>query len=62
MFSSQSINKRLQCCDRWEKFFYQPIKNDQIKHDSIRKIAIGQINGRTTGCLLDYIYFKEIIS
>ena len=62
MFSSQSRNKRLQCCDRWAKFFSSNNKNDQIKYDSIRKIAIGQINDCTTGCLLDYIYFKEIIS
>ena len=49
MFSSQSRNKRLQCCDRWAKFFSSNNKNDQIKYDSIRKIAIGQINDCTTG-------------
>ena len=35
-----------------ENFFYQPIKNDKITYDNIRKIA-------TTGCLLDYPYFKK---
>ena len=29
------------------------------KHDNIRKIPIGQEDGYTTGCLLDYPYFKE---
>ena len=29
------------------------------KHESIRKIAIGKGDDCTTGCLLDYSYFKE---
>ena len=37
----------------------QPI-NDQIKkYDEIRKIAIGKGDDYTTGCLLDYQYFKN---
>ena len=39
--------------------FNQPIKNDQITYDNIRKIVTGQGGDYTTGCLLDYIYFKE---
>ena len=36
----------------------QPIKNDLKTHDNIRKIATGQGDDYTTGCLLDYPYFK----
>ena len=39
-------------------FYDQPI-NDQIKkYDKIRKIATGKGDDYTTGCLLDYQYFK----
>ena len=34
--------------------FDQPVKNDLIKYDSIRKTATGQGDDYTTGCLLDY--------
>ena len=37
----------------------QPIKNDKIKYENIWKIAIGQGDDYTTGCLLDYTYFKK---
>ena len=30
-----------------------------LKHENIRKIATGQGDDYTTGCLLDYPYFKE---
>ena len=40
-------------------FFDQLIKNDLKTHDNIRKIATGQGNDYTTGCLLDYPYFKK---
>ena len=30
-----------------------------LKHGNIRKIATGQGDYYTTGCLLDYIYFKS---
>ena len=40
-------------------FFDQPIKNDLIAYDNIRKIATGQGDDYTTGCLLDYPYFKR---
>ena len=42
-----------------KKFFDQPVKNDKVIFESIRKIAIGQGDDCTTGCLLDYIYFKK---
>ena len=40
-------------------FYDQPI-NDLIKqYDEIRKIATGKGDDYTTGCLLDYQYFKD---
>ena len=40
-------------------FYYQPVKNDLITYDNIWKIATGQGDDYTTGCLLDYPYFKK---
>ena len=40
-------------------FFDQPIKNDLKIYDNIRKIATGQGDDYTTGCLLGYPYFKS---
>ena len=42
-----------------EHFFDQPINNDTKTYENIRKIATGQVDNYTTGCLLDYPYFKE---
>ena len=42
-----------------ENFFDQPIKNNKVTYDNIRKIAIGQGDDYTTGCLLDYPYFTN---
>ena len=42
-----------------ENVFDQPIKNNKVTYDNIRKIAIGQGDDYTTGCLLDYPYFKD---
>ena len=39
--------------------FEQPIKNDKVTYENIRKNAIGQGDDYTTGCLLDYTYFKK---
>ena len=41
-----------------KNFLDQPIKNNLITHEN-RKIATGQEDDYTTGCLLDYFYFKE---
>ena len=42
------------------KFFLdQPIKNNKVTYENIRKIAIGHGDDYTTGCLLDYTYFKN---
>ena len=40
-------------------FFDQPRKNDLKTYDNIRKIATGQGDDYTTGCLLDYPYSKR---
>ena len=45
-----------------QNVFDQPIKVDLRTNHSIRKTAIGQEDGHTTGCLLGYLYFKEINS
>ena len=42
-----------------KNFFDQPVSNDKITYENIRKIATGQGDDYTTGCLLDYIYFKN---
>ena len=40
-------------------FFDEPINNMTKTYKNIRKIAAGQVDDYTTGCLLDYSYFKE---
>ena len=35
------------------------MNNDIKRYENIRKIATGQGDDYTTGCLLDYPYFKE---
>ena len=42
-----------------KNFFDQPVKNNKITYENIRKIATGQGDGYTTGCLLDYAYFRD---
>ena len=42
-----------------KNFFDQPINSMTKTYENIRKIAIGQGDDYTTGCLLDYSYFKE---
>ena len=42
-----------------ENVFDQPIKNNKVTYDNIRKIATGQGDDYTTGCLLDYPYFAN---
>ena len=40
--------------------FYDQLISDQLrKYDEVRKIATGKGDDYTTGCLLDYQYFKE---
>ena len=40
-------------------FFDQPINSMNKTYENIRNIAIGKRDDYTTGCLLDYPYFKE---
>ena len=42
-----------------ENFFDQPIKNNKVTYENIRKIATGQGDDYTTGFLLDYSYFAD---
>ena len=37
----------------------QPVKDNKVTYENIRKIATGQGDDSTTGCLLDYPYFKD---
>ena len=39
--------------------FDQPINSMTKTYENIRKIATGQGDDYTTGCLLDYSYFKD---
>ena len=42
-----------------KNFFDQSINNDFKTYENIRKIATGKGDDYTTGCLLDYSYFKD---
>ena len=42
-----------------KNFFDQLVKTNNVTYENIRKIATGQGDDYTTGCLLDYIYFKN---
>ena len=42
-----------------ENFFDQPIKNNKVTYENIRKIATGQGDDYTIDCLLDYPYFED---
>ena len=43
-----------------KNIFHQPIDNGIKTYENVIKIATGQGDDYTTGCLLDYTYFKEI--
>ena len=42
-----------------KNFFDQPTSNAIKTYQNVRKIATGQGDDYTTGCLLDYTYFKK---
>ena len=42
-----------------KNFFDQIVKNNKVTYGNIRKSSTGQGDDYTTGCLLDYIYFKN---
>ena len=41
-------------------FFDKPVKDNKITCENIRKITTDQGDDYTTGCLLDYAYFRDI--
>ena len=42
-----------------QNFYDQPVRNDLMTYDVIQKITTGQGDDYSTGCLLDYNYFKN---
>ena len=42
-----------------QNIFDQPVKNNKITYENIRKIATGQKDDYATGCILDYAYFRD---
>ena len=42
-----------------ENFFDEPMKNNKVTYENIRKIATGQGDDYTGGCFLDSLYFKD---
>ena len=42
-----------------QNFLYQPIRNNLITYDHIQKISTVPGDDYTSGCLLDYNYFKN---
>ena len=42
-----------------DNLFDQPIKNNKVTYENIRKIATGQGDDYRTGCLLDFSYFTD---
>ena len=42
-----------------KNFFNQSVKSDMRTYNNIQKIATGQGDDYTTGCLLDYNYFNN---
>ena len=42
-----------------ENFFDQPIKDNKVTYENIIKVATDKGDDYTTGCLLDYPYFRD---
>ena len=42
-------------------FYDQPINYSIKQYDEVRKVSAGQGDDYTTGCLLDFAWFKKII-
>ena len=42
-----------------ENIFHRSTKNNKVTYENIRKIATGQGDDYTTGCLLDFSYFVD---
>ena len=56
MLCTKGTNKRLQCLNRWKRFFDLPIKNEE---EAYEKIIDMSNNDYMTGNLLDFAYYKE---
>ena len=58
-FLPREKNENYKLLTDGRNFYVQPI-NDLIKqYDEVRKVSTGQGDDYTTGCLLDYTYFKD---
>ena len=57
--SSSSINKDGNYMIDGKSFFDESVKNGIRTYYNIWKIATGQGDDNTAGCLLDYAYFKD---
>ena len=42
-----------------ENLFHQPAKGNKVTYENIRKTVSSRGNAFSTGCLLDYSYFKD---
>ena len=42
-----------------ENFFDEPIKDNKVTYENIRKIATGKREDYATGCLLGCPYFRD---
>ena len=61
-YHTQLLSSEIKDCNVMndgKNFFDQSINSDLKTYENIRKIATGQGDDYTTGCLLDYSYFKE---
>ena len=58
-FLPKVVNKSYNVMTDRQKFFDQPMKNDQRIYGNIRKIAAGQGDDYATSCLLDFPHLKE---
>ena len=44
-----------------KNFFNQPVKNDKLTYESIRKIATGQGDDCVTGCIVGLYLVQKIL-
>ena len=59
ILSSTKEIKKIDVIIGRQNFFDQPVRNDLITYGNTRKIATGQWDDYTTGCLLNHNYFKN---
>ena len=44
-----------------KNFFDQPVQNDKVTYENIRKVTTGQGDDYTTGCLFEIHLFQKIL-